>query len=285
MNGWKQQKPWLMSWKPKKLKRKGEKKGTDVSNVSWRKRDQHGNILPQRVRKNRSVKPAGTRELSEVEEVEMNDIPQEVPSLDQHLQRLKNLLTSVTVSASVEVEETPTMSAWTKRQCVCLQICSCGPNQDFKIIPGKQTVLVTINGPYNLCLPCISCPLCSSKWTSGISDLLEYRYWPATSSCQMLFKFDLFTSFEQMKLASPALSQQAFIRMLEHRSLCTGQTGSICGDTFHRVFREFAFCNFKKDLCLLEPFKCPACTPDMLAISADGNRKHYWFKNSKGPLI
>ncbi|KAK7149333.1 hypothetical protein R3I94_008847 [Phoxinus phoxinus] len=26
------------------------------------------------------------------------------------------------------------------------QICSCGPNQDFKIIPGKQTVLVTING-------------------------------------------------------------------------------------------------------------------------------------------
>ncbi|RXN18986.1 hypothetical protein ROHU_007557 [Labeo rohita] len=57
----------------------------------------------------------------------------------------------------------------------------------------------------------------------------------------------------------------------------------ICGDTFHRVFREFAFCNFKKeDLCLTEPFKCPACTPDMLAISADGNRKHYRFKKSKG---
>ena len=26
------------------------------------------------------------------------------------------------------------------------QICSCGPNQDFSILPGKQTVLVTING-------------------------------------------------------------------------------------------------------------------------------------------
>lgn len=182
----------------------------------------------------------------------MNDIPQEVPSLDQHLQRLKNLLTSVTVSAPVEVEEKPTMSAWTKRQVIsekkfraampeilncmlaaeivtqhccqqcktgnavvrCLdcvpsggqffcstcdteihrknvfhdreamfdgflrpipptsfvvidesdqyqlreqvcmlpipppmQICSCGPNQDFTVIPGKQTVLVTINGP------------------------------------------------------------------------------------------------------------------------------------------
>lgn len=39
-------------------------------------------------------------------------------NLDQHLQRLKNLLTSVTVSAPVEVEETPTMSAWTKRQVI-----------------------------------------------------------------------------------------------------------------------------------------------------------------------
>ncbi|XP_030275685.1 uncharacterized protein LOC115583222 [Sparus aurata] len=163
------------------------------------------------------------------------------------------------------------------------QICSCGPNQDFIIIPGKQTVLVTINGPYHLCLPAVCCPLCSCKWTPGIGDLLGYRYWPATTSCQMLFKFDVFTSFEQMKLASPAISQQAFLKMLEHRSLCTGRTGGICGDTFHRVFREFAFCNFKKeDLCLVEPFKCPACTPDMLAISADGNRKHYRFKKSKG---
>ncbi|XDV26102.1 hypothetical protein PO909_029890 [Leuciscus waleckii] len=310
-----------------KTKKKRKKKGTEVSNVSWRKRDQHGYILPQRVQKKRSVKPAGTREISEVEDVQMNDIPQEGPSLDQNLQRLKNLLTSVAVSASVEVEETPTMSAWTKRQVIsekkfraampeilncmlaaetvtqhccqqcktvdavvrCLdcvpsgnqffcsscdteihrknvfhdreamfdgflkpipptsvvvvdesgqyqlreqvpppiQICSCGPNLDFKMIPGKQSVLVTINGPYNLCLPCISCPLCSSKWTPGISDLLQYRYWPATTSCQMLFKFDLFTSFEQMKLASPALSQQAFLRMLEHRCLCTGRVRAV----------------------------------------------------------
>ena len=59
--------------------------------------------------------------------------------------------------------------------------------------------------------------------------------------------------------------------------------GSICGDSFHRAFQEFALCNFKKDdLCQVEPFVCPACTPDMLAISADGNRKHYRYKKSKG---
>lgn len=152
------------------------------------------------------------------------------------------------------------------------QICSCGPNQDFIIIPGKQTVLVTINGItsfyfyippegdvrssmiiayyyypfvlcctdtdqmvniilfsglYHLCLPAVCCPLCSCKWTPGIGDLLGYRYWPATTSCQMLFKFDVFTSFEQMKLASPAISEQAFLKMLEHRSLCTGRVRTL----------------------------------------------------------
>jgi len=29
-----------------------------------------------------------------------------------------------------------------------MQICSCGPNQDFTVLPGKQTVLVTINGMF-----------------------------------------------------------------------------------------------------------------------------------------
>lgn len=36
--------------------------------------------------------------------------------LEQHLQKLRDLLSSVNVPASSEVEETPSMSAWTKRQ-------------------------------------------------------------------------------------------------------------------------------------------------------------------------
>lgn len=87
--------------------------------------------------------------------------------------------------------------------------------------------IILFSGPYHLCLPAVCCPLCSCKWTPGIGDLLGYRYWPATTSCQMLFKFDVFTSFEQMKLASPAISQQAFLKMLEHRSLCTGQVRTL----------------------------------------------------------
>ncbi|TKS69391.1 S-antigen protein [Collichthys lucidus] len=346
--------------------KKRKQKGAEGFKVTWRKRDRNGNIIPQHVRKNRSVKPSGSRELPRVEELHEDEIPPAVPNLDQRLQILRDLLSSVTVPASPEVEETPTMSAWTQRQlttqrrfraampellncklaaetvtkkfcqqcktadavvrcldcvpsgtqflcpacdstvhkkhvfhdreamtggffqpipptssvmidqsgqhqlaeqvCVLpiplpLQVCTCGTDQDFTIVPGKQTVLVTINGPYNLCLPVVCCPLCDYKWTPGINDLLGCRYWPATTSCQLLFKFDVFTSFEEMKLASPALSQQAFLRMLEHRSLSTGR---------------------KDDLCQVEPFKCPACTPDMLDICADGNRKHYRFKKSKG---
>ncbi|KAI4826648.1 hypothetical protein KUCAC02_030085 [Chaenocephalus aceratus] len=84
------------------------------SNISWRKRDLDGNILPQHWNKNRSVKPSSSLESPEVEET--HEIPLQVPSL------------------------------------VCLlpipppsQICFCGPSQGFTIIPGKQTVLVTIN--------------------------------------------------------------------------------------------------------------------------------------------
>ncbi|XP_034057129.1 uncharacterized protein LOC117536392 isoform X3 [Gymnodraco acuticeps] len=372
----------LANKKPKKPKK--PKKITQGSNMSWRKRDLDGNILPQHWNKNRSVKPSSSLESPEVEET--HEIPLQVPSLDQHLLTLRNLLGSLTVPASSE--ETPTVTTWTQRQLkreqkfraampellnlklaaeivtkrpclqcktadavvrcldcvppgtpflcpacdpiihgknvfhdreamidgfyrpipptslvvvdesgqyglceqVCLlpipppsQICFCGPSQDFTIIPGKQTVLVTINGPYNVCLPSVCCPTCSTKWSPSIGDLLGYKYWPATDSCKIIFKFDVFTSFEQMKLASPALSQQVFIKMLEHRSFSTGRTGRICSDTFHRVFREFAFCNYRQeDLCLVEPFKCPACTPDMLAIAVDGNRKHYRFKKSRG---
>ncbi|CAL8406585.1 unnamed protein product [Arctogadus glacialis] len=34
------------------------------------------------------------------------------------------------------------------------------------------------------------------------------------------------------------------------------------------------------NICKEEPFTCPACSPDMLAVSVDGNRKHYRFKNA-----
>nr|XP_033960705.1 uncharacterized protein LOC117462541 [Pseudochaenichthys georgianus] len=86
-----------------------------------------------------------------------------------------------------------------------------------------------------------------------------------------------------MKVTAPAMSRQAFLKMLEHRSVQAGRTGSICADTFQRSFFEFCFCQYKQeDMCQVHHFVCPACSPDMLAVCCDGNRKHYRFSKSKG---
>ncbi|XP_052464903.1 uncharacterized protein LOC128021636 isoform X1 [Carassius gibelio] len=160
-------------------------------------------------------------------------------------------------------------------------ICEC--THDFTITPGKHISVVTINGRYDVCLPRKSCSSCSAEWTPELKDLLIYRYWPASTSCQTLYKFDVFTSFEHMKVTAPAMSRQAFLKMLEHRSVQAGRTGSICADTFQRSFFEFTFCQYKEeDMCQVHHFECPACYPDMLAVCSDGNRKHYRFSKSKG---
>ncbi|KAF3856925.1 hypothetical protein F7725_017648 [Dissostichus mawsoni] len=117
------------------------------------------------------------------------------------------------------------------------QICFCGPSQDFTIIPGKQTVLVTINGllppeddvvkqKYRITIILLSIQRLPAFCV--LSNLFHQMV-PEHSNQQLqnYFKFDVFTSFEQMKLASPALSQQVFIKMLEHRSFSTGRAESV----------------------------------------------------------
>ncbi|KAF3859052.1 hypothetical protein F7725_021451, partial [Dissostichus mawsoni] len=100
--------------------------------------------------------------------------------------------------------------------------------------------------------------ICSQDDTMSaclVKDLLLYRYWPASTSCQTLYKYDVFTSFEHMKVTAPAMSRQAFLKMLEHRSVQAGRTGSICADTFQRSFFEFCFCQYKQeDMCQVHHF-------------------------------
>ena len=41
------------------------------------------------------------------------------------------------------------------------------------------------------------------------------------------------------------------------------------------------YCSFQKEqLCCVTPFTCPACTPQTVAVSVDGNRKLYRFQRS-----
>ncbi|XP_026135588.1 uncharacterized protein LOC113113544 [Carassius auratus] len=86
-----------------------------------------------------------------------------------------------------------------------------------------------------------------------------------------------------MKTVAPGLSRQGFLRLLEQRTEQFGRSGKIHGDAFQRSFVEYTFCQFLcEKMANVEHFTCPACTPNMLAVSADGNRKLYRFQHSKG---
>ncbi|XP_056144681.1 uncharacterized protein LOC130120088 [Lampris incognitus] len=132
-------------------------------------------------------------------------------------------------------------------------------------------------------MPVHVCNICLQRWTPDLKDLIKSGYWPASSHSQTLYTIDLFHSFQDLKVISPGFSGQAFAKLLEHRTRCAGRSGQINGDALQRSFLEFSYCSFEEDqLCCATPFTCLACTPEMVAVAADGNRKLYRFKRSSG---
>ncbi|KAI9536783.1 hypothetical protein NQZ68_031091, partial [Dissostichus eleginoides] len=131
------------------------------------------------------------------------------------------------------------------------------------------------------CLPeewfCGDC----DQWIPDLKVLLKSGYWPASVSISTLYTLDLLSSFEELKVISPGFSRQTFAKLLEHRTKCGGRSGPVNGDALQRSLLEFSYASYEEDqLCCGAPFICPACTPEMLAVSADGNRKLYLFRRS-----
>ncbi|KAL7397175.1 hypothetical protein ABVT39_017999 [Epinephelus coioides] len=138
-------------------------------------------------------------------------------------------------------------------------------------------------GRYDLHMPNLLCRLCLAQWTPDRGDLIKSGYWVATVHADTLFSMDVFSTFEEMKTVAPSLSRQAFLRMLESRTVHFGRDGKIHRDVFQQSFVEYTFCQYQCDrMANVEQFTCPACTPNMLALCADGNRKQYRFRQSKG---
>ncbi|KAF3835649.1 hypothetical protein F7725_028207, partial [Dissostichus mawsoni] len=185
------------------------------------------------------------------------------------------------------------------------EICSCSP-VSLRVNPGKAVAVVTVNGRHDLSMPELSCDACHATWAAGVDNLIRSGYWPATLQFATIYDTDVFHSFEEMKMEAPGLSCQAFLRMLDQRTLHFGRVsikmiyptvsfirlfcgfksclllaGKISADSFHKSFFEWEAVRFEVDNIVKEErFICPACSPDMLAVSVDGNRKHYRFKNS-----
>ncbi|XP_067270736.1 uncharacterized protein [Pseudorasbora parva] len=124
------------------------------------------------------------------------------------------------------------------------KICACSESL-CRLISGKPIIVINFNGRYNLTLPSLESSCCGKTWEVGLSDLLNSGYWPAS------------IHFET--------------------------SGKICGDTFQKALLEWTFAQHEVErLCGVQPFKCPACSPSMHAISVDGNRKLYRFHNAHG---
>ncbi|KAJ8252917.1 hypothetical protein GJAV_G00207000 [Gymnothorax javanicus] len=59
------------------------------------------------------------------------------------------------------------------------------------------------------------------------------------------------------------------------------QVGKVNSDAFQRSFLQYIYCKFEeRHLMELEPFTCPACVPEQLVVSLDGNRKLYRFQSA-----
>lgn len=84
-------------------------------------------------------------------------------------------------------------------------------------------------GRYDLRLPQIRCKACEATWSPGVDDLIRNDYWPATSHYSTVYATDVLFSFEELKMAAPGMSSQAFLRMLDQRTVRFGRV-SICGN-------------------------------------------------------
>ncbi|KAK0145376.1 hypothetical protein N1851_015722 [Merluccius polli] len=148
----------------------------------------------------------------------------------------------------------------------------CGCPVVPSVVCSKPVVLITMKELY--------CGGCAKTWTPDLSSVQNSGYWPANQQLSLLYDEEVFQMFETLKLVAPGSSRLALMRVLNMKTAAYGRTGTVCGDTFQRSYNEWAICHYTvSKLCVEEPFTCPACHPDMLAVAVDGNRKLYRFKN------
>ena len=100
-----------------------------------------------------------------------------------------------------------------------------------------QKYLFLFPGRYDLKLPEIRCEACEASWSPGLDDIISNDYWPATSHFSTVYALDILFSFEEVKMAAPAVSSQTFLRMLDRRTIHFGRV-SIYGNNHIRLTQK-----------------------------------------------
>lgn len=68
-------------------------------------------------------------------------------------------------------------------------------------------------------MPELRCEACQDTWAAGVVELNQNDYWPATLHFSTIYATYVFFLFREMKMAAPGLSCQAFLRMLDQRTV------------------------------------------------------------------
>lgn len=72
-------------------------------------------------------------------------------------------------------------------------------------------------------MPHLSCASCGHSRETSLSELQRSGYWPGNIPASMLFTTDVLVSFQEMKMASPGMSFQAFVKMLDEKTIIFGR--------------------------------------------------------------
>ncbi|CAM4683359.1 unnamed protein product [Leuciscus chuanchicus] len=206
----------------------------------------------------------------DAEDLELEDTLQDV---NRFLQVLESEAQKKELKA--QREQTPTPVRWKKR------------DRHGFVIPKRPSSSKKSSGMpsgrYNLVLPAVSCTSCCLTWSPTIEDIQRDGYWPGTMNFCTLYTTDVFQSFYDLKMAAPGVSLKAYIKMLDERTERFGRAGKISADSFSKSFSEWVAVTYGYEVEKIfhkKSFDCPACTPEMLAVSVDGNRKLYRFKSN-----
>ena len=102
------------------------------------------------------------------------------------------------------------------------------PHQQTHLSHPIHNVFLIFPGRYDLCMPEMKCEAYKATWSAGVDDLFHNDYWSATLHFSKVYSTDVFHSYEELKMAAPGLSCQAFLRMLDQRTVRFGRV-SISG--------------------------------------------------------
>ncbi|XP_056612847.1 uncharacterized protein LOC130428680 isoform X2 [Triplophysa dalaica] len=154
----------------------------------------------------------------------------------------------------------------------------------YKVRSRKRDKPIFVNKSRQIPKPSISthhARLLPMALPVSICQCGEKKYSVGKGRSITVINMKVFLSFEDLKMAAPGLSRLAFIRMLDMKTAHYGRSGNLCGDAFYKSFLEWSICRYEVDkICGTQHFKCTACTPLMLPVAVDGNRKLHRFKKA-----